>query len=35
LESFLTSAHRERRSELETLLAWNFQSFRDVQILPV
>jgi transposase len=35
LESFLTSAHQERRSELETLLAWNFQSFRDVQILPV
>jgi transposase len=35
LESFLTSVHRERRSELETLLAWNFQSFRDVQILPV
>jgi transposase len=35
LETCLTSAHREHRSELETLLAWNFQSFRDVQTLPV
>jgi transposase len=35
VETFLTSAHREHRSELETLFAWKFQSFRDVQTLPV
>jgi transposase len=35
LETCLTNAHQERRLELETLLAWNFQSFRDVQTLPV
>ena len=34
LETCLTTAHRERRIELETLLAWNFQSFHDVQTLP-
>lgn len=34
VEHCLTTAHREHRSELETLLAWNFQSFRDVQTLP-
>ena len=34
LEMCLSTAHRERRLELETLLAWNFQSFRDVQTLP-
>ena len=34
LETCLTTAHRDRRIELETLLAWNFQSFRDVQMLP-
>jgi transposase len=34
LETCLTSAHREHRIELETLLAWNFQSFRSVQTLP-
>jgi hypothetical protein len=34
LETCLTTAHRERRIELETLLAWNFQSFHDVQMLP-
>jgi transposase len=33
-ETCLTTAHREHRLELETLLAWNFQSFRDVQLLP-
>jgi transposase len=35
LETCLTTLHRERRLELETLLAWNFQSFRDVHSLPV
>jgi transposase len=35
LESCLTTLHRERRLELETLLAWNFQSFRDVHSLSV
>src|SRR3954469_4960694 len=35
LETCLSTAHRERRLELETLLAWNFQSFRSVQTLPV
>jgi transposase len=35
LEQCLATAHRDHRLELETLLAWNFQSFRDVQILPV
>jgi transposase len=35
LETCLTTAQREHRSELETLLAWNFQSFRSVQTLPV
>lgn len=35
LERCLTTAHQERRIELETLLAWNFQSFHDVQTLPV
>jgi transposase len=34
LERCLTTAHQERRIELETLLSWNFQSFRDVQMLP-
>lgn len=34
LETCLTSLHRERRLELETLLAWKFQSFCDVQNLP-
>ena len=34
LETFLTTAQREHRIELETLLAWNFQSFRSVQTLP-
>ena len=35
LETCLATAHREHRIELETLLAWNFQSFRSVQTLPV
>jgi transposase len=35
LETCLATAHRRHRLELETLLAWNFQSFRDVQVLPV
>jgi transposase len=35
LETCLTTAHRKHRIELETLLAWNFQSFRAVQTLPV
>jgi len=34
LELCLTTAHRAHRSALETLLAWNFQSFRDIQTLP-
>lgn len=34
LETCLTTMHRERRLELETLLAWKFQSFRHVQTLP-
>ena len=34
LETCLTTAQREHRIELETLLAWNFQSFRSVQTLP-
>jgi transposase len=34
LETWLATAHQNRRSELETLLAWNFQSFRDIQTLP-
>jgi len=34
LEMCLTTAQREHRIELETLLAWNFQSFRSVQTLP-
>jgi len=35
LETCLASAHRDHRLELETLLAWQFQSFRNVQTLPV
>ncbi len=35
LETCLITAQREHRIELETLLAWNFQSFRSVQTLPV
>ena len=35
LETCLTTAHHEHRMELETLLAWHFQSFRSVQTLPV
>jgi transposase len=34
LESWLAKAHKMHRLELETLLAWNFQSFRDVNTLP-
>jgi transposase len=34
LETWLTTAHQVHRIELETLLAWNFQSFRDVKTLP-
>lgn len=34
LETWLATAHRAHRIELETLLAWNFQSFRDVKSLP-
>ena len=34
LEACLTTAQRDHRIELETLLAWNFQSFRSVQTLP-
>lgn len=34
IEHCLTTAHDEHRAELETLLAWNFQSFRNIQILP-
>jgi transposase len=34
LETCLATAQREHRIELETLLAWNFLSFHDVQTLP-
>jgi len=34
LEYCLATAHRDHRIALETLLAWHFQSFRDVQTLP-
>jgi len=31
----IETAHTEHRAELDTLLAWNFQSFKKVQFLPV
>lgn len=31
----LETAHTEHQAELDTLLAWNFQSFEKVQLLPV
>lgn len=31
----LETAHTDHRDELDTLLAWNFQSFKKVQFLPV
>ncbi|MBE7474992.1 MAG: transposase [Anaerolineales bacterium] len=31
----IETAHTEHREELDTLLAWNFQSFKKVQFLPV
>jgi transposase len=33
--SCISSAHTEHRDELETLLSWNFQSFKKVQISSV
>lgn len=33
IEHCLQTAHRDHREELETLLAWKFQSFTKVQIL--
>jgi transposase len=35
IAQFITTAHTEHRSELETLLTWNFQSFTKVQISTV
>ena len=35
IASCLETAHTEHRAELDTLLAWNFQSFKKVQFLPV
>jgi transposase len=35
IEQLITTAHTEHRSELETLLTWNFQSFTKVQISTV
>lgn len=35
LEHCLATAHTEHRLELETLLAWNFQSFTDLQTVTV
>lgn len=34
IEHCLATAHQKHRVELETLLAWKFQSFQDVQVLP-
>jgi hypothetical protein len=31
----IQTAHTEHRQDLETLLTWNFQSFRKVQISAV
>ena len=35
IEQCLQTAHQDHREELETLLAWKFQSFEKVQILAV
>lgn len=35
IEQCLASAHTDHRLELETLLSWNFQSFKKVQNLTV
>lgn len=35
IAQFITTAHTEHRSDLETLLTWNFQSFTKVQISTV
>src|SRR5215212_1895860 len=35
IEQCLQTAHQNHREELETLLAWKFQSFEKVQILAV
>jgi len=35
IDSFIQTAHQEHKTELDTLLSWNFQSFEKVQISAV
>lgn len=35
IENCIATAHTDHRKELESLLTWNFQTFKKVQFLPV
>jgi len=35
IDNCIRNAHTEHKDELETLLSWNFQSFKDVKISTI